>query len=185
MTATEEVELTRHGGVDVDNMLDEIAALYEVVYTEPPYNGGPLFSRERFLDRTDHQKAAPGFELITARAGGELVGFSFGFTFAAGRWWGGRTEPRPPAEVMAPPKFAVIELVVAREWRGQGISSALMRTLLAERPEPLATLLSEPDAQARRIYEHWGWRHVASVQPADDAPWMHALLLPLPSPSKR
>lgn len=175
------VVLTRHGGTDVDEMLDEIAALYEVVYSEPPYNGGPLFSRERFLDRTHSQKTAPGFELITARVGGELMGFSFGFTFDAGRWWGGRTEPPTSAEVMALPKFAVIELVVAKKWRGQGISSALMRTLLAERSEPLATLLSEPDAQARRIYEHWGWKHAANVQPADDGPWMHALVLPLNS----
>jgi GNAT superfamily N-acetyltransferase len=175
------VVLTRHGGADVDAMLAEIAVLYEVVYSEPPYNGGPLFSRDRFLDRTHRQKTAPGFELITARAGGELVGFSFGFTFDAGRWWGGRTEPPPSPEVMAPPKFAVIELVVAKQWRGQGISSSLMRELLAERSEPLATLLSEPDAHARRIYEHWGWQHAVNVQPADDGPWMHALVLPLNS----
>jgi GNAT superfamily N-acetyltransferase len=184
MSAPIGVELSHHDGADIDATLDEIADLYERVYAEPPYNGGPLFSRTRFLERTDTQKTAAGFSLVVARAAGELAGFSFGFTFGAGRWWGGKTQPAPPADVLEPAKFAVIELVVGKPWRGQRVGRALMTSLLAKRSEPYATLLSEPDAAARRIYEHWGWHHVADVQPADDAPWMHALVLPLaPEPS--
>jgi GNAT superfamily N-acetyltransferase len=179
------IDLTRHDGSDVDGWLDEIAGLYEVVYAEPPYNGGPLFSRMRFLERTNEQKTAPGFTLVTARAGDDLVGFSFGFTFGAGRWWGGTIRPQPAAEVLAPEKFAVIELVVAKPWRGRGLSSALMTMVLSDRPERYATLLSEPEAPARRIYEHWGWRHATDVRPADDAPWMNALVLPLTPPERR
>lgn len=178
------VALHRHTGADVDQLLDEIAELYEVVYAEPPYNGGSVFSRERMLERTRVQREASGFTLIAARQGDELVGFSFGFTFAEGCWWGGKTTPEPPADVLAPPKFAVIELVVAKSWRGRRLSTALMGAVLAGRVEPYATLLSEPDAPARRIYDHWGWQHVADVQPAEDAPYMHALVLPLQRPER-
>jgi GNAT superfamily N-acetyltransferase len=184
VTSLADITLAHHDGAGLDAMLGEVAELYELVYAEPPYNGGPLFSRGRFLERTNVQKAAPGFALVTARAAGMLVGFSFGFTFAAGRWWGGTTRPEPAVEVLTPPKFAVIELVVAKPWRGQGLGRTLIAALLSGRPEPYATLLSEPDAPARRIYDHWGWRHMADVQPADDAPHMHALVLPL-TPSGR
>lgn len=184
MSAPADVALTRHGGDEIDSLLDEITDLYELVYREPPYNGGPLHRRERFLDRTNAQKTAKGFEVVTAQAGEKLVGFSFGFTFGAGRWWGGRSEPSPPADVLDPPKFAVIELVVAKSRRGQGLSTMLITTLLSGRPEPLATLLSTPDAPARQIYQHWGWHHATDVQPADDAPWMHALVLPLRSTAR-
>jgi GNAT superfamily N-acetyltransferase len=173
------VELHRYDGADVDRLIGDLAPLYERVYAEPPYNGGSVFSRGRFMERTNVQKAAPGFTLVTARADRELVGFSFGFAFGEDRWWGGKTTPEPPTDVVKPAKFAVIELVVAKPWRGRGVGRALMRTLLAERPEPLATLLSEPEAPARQIYQHWGWRYVANVQPADDAPYMNALVLPL------
>ncbi|MCW6004641.1 GNAT family N-acetyltransferase [Micromonospora sp. CPCC 205371] len=179
MTLPPGVALHRHTGADIDQLLDEIAELYEVTYAEPPYNGGSVFRRERMLERTDSQKEAPGFSLVAARDGTDLIGFSFGFTFGEGRWWGGKTTPEPPSEVLAPPKFAVIELVVAKAWRGRRLGTALMDAVLAGRAEPYATLLSEPDAPARRIYEHWGWKHVADVQPAEDAPYMHALVLPL------
>ncbi|MDG4833975.1 GNAT family N-acetyltransferase [Solwaraspora sp. WMMD1047] len=179
MTSLADIDLSHHDGAGLEAMLGEVADLYEVVYAEPPYNGGPLFSRGRFLERTNVQKAAPGFALVTSRAAGRLVGFSFGFTFAAGRWWGGTTSPEPAAEVLTSPKFAVIELVVAKTWRGQGLGRTLINALMSKRFEPYATLLSEPDAPARRIYDHWGWRHVADVQPAVDAPYMHALVLPL------
>jgi GNAT superfamily N-acetyltransferase len=174
------VDLHRHTGSDVDLVLGEIAELYEVVYAEPPYNGGPLFSRMRFLDRTHTQNEAPGFTLITARHGADLIGFSFGFRFAEGRWWGGMTTPEPPPQVVGPSKFAVIELVVAKPWRGRGLGRALMSAVLEGRSEAHATLLSVPDALARQIYDRWGWQYTANVQPAEDAPVMHALVLPLP-----
>jgi len=163
-------ELRRHDGTEVDRPLDPIAELYSNVYAEPPYNGGPLFTRERFLERTNRQKDNDGFTLVTAHTGGELDGFAFGFPFPPGGWWRGDTTPQPPAEILQPPKFAVIELVVRKTQRGQGLGRALMNELLDGRPEPYATLLAEPDAPARAMYRRWGWQQIATVQPADDAP---------------
>lgn len=174
-----DIEIRRHDGNAVDRLLGEIADLYEQVYAEPPYHGGPLFSRERFLERTNRQRRADGFELVTVRAGSALVGFSFGFTFAPGRWWRGQTLPEPPPEIVNASKFAVIELVVDQGWRGGGLGRELLTRLLADRPETYAMLLAEPTAPARQIYQRWGWRHVADVRPSTDAPRMHALVLPL------
>lgn len=171
-----DIEYRRGGGDDVVRLIGPIADLYEAAYAEPPYGGGPLFSRERFLERTGRQRHNDGFEIVTAHDGDELAGFAFGFTFPPGRWWGGATTPDPPIEVVDNSTFAVIELVVGPTWRGHGVARTLMDALLNGRPEPQAMLLSEPDAPARQIYKHWGWVHVADVRPADDAPAMHALV---------
>jgi hypothetical protein len=106
----------------MDRLIGPIADLYESAYAEPPYGGGPLFSRERFLERTGRQRHNEGFEIVTAHDGDELAGFAFGFTFAPGRWWGGTTTPDPPTEAVDSATFAVIELVVGRAWRGRGIA---------------------------------------------------------------
>lgn len=147
---------------------DELAEVYLAIRAEPPYNSAPLYQRERFLERTRQQVTAPGFHLVTAHDGQHLAGFAFGLPFAEGRWWGGETTPAPE-EVVAAEKFAVIELNLLKQYRGQGIGRRLLGELLAARPEPYATLLSRPEAAAHAIYEHWGWRVVGTCRPAPDA----------------
>ena len=58
-----------------------------------------------------------------------------------------------------------LEFIVTRAERGKGIGTALMTALLADRPERYATLCANPAAPARRIYQRWGWRSVATVHP--------------------
>ncbi|OPG10593.1 GNAT family N-acetyltransferase [Microbispora sp. GKU 823] len=147
---------------------DELAEVYMAIRAEPPYNSGPLYQRDRFLDRTRKQAGSPGFTLVVAEDGGAPVGFAFGLPFPAGRWWGGETTPGP-AEVVAADKYAVIELNLVKEYRGQGIGGRLLGELLEGRPEPYATLLSRPEAAAHAIYEHWGWKVVGTCRPAPDA----------------
>ncbi|MCW2901831.1 MAG: GCN5-related N-acetyltransferase [Streptosporangiaceae bacterium] len=67
-----------------------------------------------------------------------LIGFSFGFTISAGRWWAAATPP--PAGVRAAEKLAVIELVVSRPHRGRGVGRALIDRLPAGRAETYGTL---------------------------------------------
>jgi hypothetical protein len=56
-----------------------------------------------------------------------------------------------------------------------------MLTLLADRPEPHATLLVHPDADARKIYPRWGWRQVGTNRPKPDAPVDDIMVRPLPA----
>lgn len=158
-------------------LTDVYADAYVEIYAEPPYGGHEVFSRAKFLERTRAQVDRPGFELVAALDGPALAGFSFGFTFPAGTWWGGAVD-RPPADVLDVPKFAVIELILRREHRGRGDGKQLLGTLLDGRAEPVATLLSHPQAAAHAMYERWGWRVVGTV-PLPGGPVMDAMVLPL------
>ncbi|MFD0854556.1 GNAT family N-acetyltransferase, partial [Actinomadura adrarensis] len=158
-------------------LVDELAGLYQRVYAEPPYRSAPRFSPGRFISRTREQALTSDFILVTARRGGDLVGYTFGFTMDPGAWW--VTASRPSEEVMACRKFAVIELMVDRAHRRQGIGHALLTTLLRERPEPYATLVAVLDADAYGWYLRNGWRKVGELRL--EPPFADALLLPLPA----
>ena len=167
----------RGNGEAASNILDELTELYVKVYAEPPYNSGSLYSREDFVARTTRQAANQDFAISWARSSdGELVGYSFGFLFAAGRWWAGNASP-PPSEVLESPKFAVIELIVDAMWRGRGVGKDLLGEVLKQRTEKFAILTADPDAPARRIYERWGWEQIGTAKHTDEAPTMDQLLL--------
>lgn len=78
----------------------------------------------------------------------------------------------------------MIELVVRQPFRGSGLGRTLLTTLLAERPEAYATLLSVPEAPAHEMCERWGWQKVGTVQPTPYAPVMDAMVLPLAEKSR-
>ncbi|MFC4585462.1 GNAT family N-acetyltransferase [Sphaerisporangium corydalis] len=146
---------------------DEYVDVYLDIRAEPPYNSGPLYQRDRFLDRSRKQMENEGFDLVVARSGGTLAGFAFGFRVPAGRWWGGG--PGPSEELVNVDKFAVVELNLRREYRGHGYGRRLLDELLAGRPEKWAILLSLPAAPAHAMYEHLGWSVVGTMQPFPDA----------------
>lgn len=155
----------RHDGGPAADLFDALADLYAVVYAEPPYNEGPERVRE-FRDGLPDEAARPGFTLVTADDDGLLVGFAYGWTMPAGRWWR-RAEQDPPPDVRDADKVAVMEWVVRPGRRGGGIGAELMRRLLADRPERWATLASNPDAPARDIYQRQGWRQIGTSR----LPW--------------
>ncbi|MCG5214348.1 GNAT family N-acetyltransferase [Streptosporangium sp. KLBMP 9127] len=157
---------------------DSYGDAYEEIYAEPPYNAGPLFTRGRFLERTRAQVHRPGFELVSAEDRETLAGFAFGFVMDVGRWWGGESTALP-AEVADIAKLAVIELILRKPYRGQGIGKQLLGELLTGRAEPYATLLSHPEAPAHSLYERWGWRVSGTCQPAPDAPVMDIMVIGL------
>lgn len=164
-----------HGRGAALDMLEEIADLYEAVHAEPPYGSAPKFGRDRFVRRTREQALSSGWTLITARRGGVLVGFAFGFAMLPGAWW--RNASAPPDEVRAADKFAVIELAVAEPERGRGLGRMLLDGLLADRTERYATLAVVIGADAYGMYLRWGWKKVAEFRV--EPPFSDALLLPL------
>jgi GNAT superfamily N-acetyltransferase len=159
---------------------DEYVDVYLAIRAEPPYNSAPLYTRDRFLERTRTQLKADGFELVAAEGDGKLIGFAFGFTMGHRRWWGGEAT-RPPEGVLQTAKLAVVELNLRQEHRGRGIGKRLLGELLQGRREPYATLLSRPEAPAHAMYERWGWQVVGTVRPAPDAAVSDAMVLSLRS----
>ncbi|MEV1245219.1 GNAT family N-acetyltransferase [Nonomuraea sp. NPDC050022] len=153
-------------------------SIYLAIRAEPPYNSGPNYSPERFRERTGKQVKLPGFELVAAELDGEPVGFAFGFTMAAGRWWGGEATP-PPQGALDAPKLAVVELDLLPEHRGLGVGKQLLVELLDTRDESCATLLSRPDTPAHAMYQRWGWQIVGTVRSAPDAVVTDAMVIDL------
>ena len=147
--------ITQGDGSLVPDLIDEMTQIYDEVYAEPPYNSGSLWQRDAFLDRTTRQAARSGFAIVLARSVGDgLVGYSFGLPFDEGRWWSGNAS-EPPSEILSASKFAVIELIVRKPWRGRGIGRQLHDRLLADRPEHYAILTAVTTAPARQIYQRW------------------------------
>ncbi|WP_433513779.1 GNAT family N-acetyltransferase [Nonomuraea sp. CA-143628] len=174
------IEFHRRTGVAAaDAVLSEAYAdMYETIYSEPPYSSLPPYTRALFTERTIAQVQRPGFELVSAEDGPNLAGFCFGFTMEPDRWWGSATTPAPD-EVVAVPKLAVIELILRKEYRGNGVGKRLLSELLADRAELYATLASHPDAPAHAMYERWGWHVVGSSQPRPDASTADFMLIDL------
>lgn len=164
---------------DVPALLNDLADLYAVVYAEPPYEEGPE-QVERFREHVAGDTGRDGFRLVVATDDAVVVGAAYGWTMAAGVWWS-RADTDPPAELTDAPKFAVMEWIVHPNHRRRGIGADLMRALLEQRPEPVATLASDPRSTARTIYGRTGWQQVGT----STLPWgppMDILVLPLTPP---
>ncbi|MEV0214317.1 GNAT family N-acetyltransferase [Micromonospora sp. NPDC050695] len=172
------VTFTLRAGATAAPLFPALVDLYALVYAEPPYGEGPE-QVAGFADGLPGEAARPGFTLVAADDAGTLVGAAYGWTMPAGRWWT-RADREPPAELLNVDKFAVMEWIVHSGRRGEGIGSELMRRLLDGRPEPYATLASNPLAAARRVYERAGWQQVAGSHMPDGTP-MDLLILTLPA----
>jgi GNAT superfamily N-acetyltransferase len=171
-----EIDVVRMPSDRVGVYLDKLVELYAVVYAEPPYEEGPE-QVAGFRAKLPEEAARPGFAAATAVDGVDLLGAAYGWTMPAGVWWSRADEPGP-AEVVNVDKFAVMEWIVHPRQRRRGVGAALMRSLLAGRPERWATLASDPRSTARGIYERTGWRQVGT----STLPWgppMDVLVLPL------
>jgi hypothetical protein len=84
MRDTANVTLDQHDAGEAGELADDLADLFQAVYSE---HASEPFSREQFLERLTRYRAAPGYTLITAREDGRLVGFLYGYPLAAGSRW--------------------------------------------------------------------------------------------------
>jgi GNAT superfamily N-acetyltransferase len=172
------ITFTRHSDATIPPLFPGLVDLYEAVYSEPPYRESPE-EVEGFRKRIPGESTRRGFSLIAAEDDGRLIGAAYGWTMGAGKWWS-RADQEPPIEIRDADKFAVMEWIVHPSRHREGIGSRLIHQLLTDRPEPYATLASDPRSAARGIYRKLGWRHVAQSV----LPWgseMDILVLKLPA----
>jgi len=166
--------------------LDELRALYREVYADPPYEWGDEHAA-LFAERFAVQHAQPGFALVEARQGAELVGYCFGVTLQPSTpWWQHLLTPLPEditAEHLGR-TLAVVELLVRAPWRRQHIAQTMHDMLLRDRPEQRATLTVLPAAlSAQQAYAKWGWRTVAQKRnPLPGSPVFDVLIKELKAP---
>jgi ribosomal protein S18 acetylase RimI-like enzyme len=179
MSTTTDVRIARHDADDARDLAEQLGALYAAAYVGTPQETDPFYSAERFAERLHGYAAAPGFRLITAETGGELIGYAFGYLLPAGaRWWNGLQDD-VPADMTAESgrrTFALCELHVRADQRGHGVASRLHQQLAAGDHERL-TVLVRPDNPALAVYQRWGYRQLGRLQPYPDSPVYLALLL--------
>jgi GNAT superfamily N-acetyltransferase len=175
-----ELTLTRHTRTETLALIPKLTPLYTDAYSEPPYEMSAEDIEQFQIRVTKHANQA-GFMLVAGEVGGELAGFTYGFTFPPGRWWTGvKTDPAPDY-IAAGPIFAVIELGVRKQSRGHGYSRQLVGALLTDRSEAFASLISRPGAQAHAMYQRWGWKKVGTTQTYPHWPVEDISILPLHS----
>ncbi|GCB49082.1 acetyltransferase [Streptomyces sp. NL15-2K] len=171
-----EVTYERHESPGGAHRLDAFLPAYEEVYAEPPYCEGPRDVAE-FIDHYQVQAQRPGFRLVLAREGDEVIGFTYGYYLAPDtRWWKnlqGIELPEHFTREDGHRTFVIIELAVRKAWRRRGIATALHTRLLDGLDAERVTLTMRPEpeaAPAQSAYAAWGYRNVGVSHPWDEAP---------------
>ncbi|MGI5206219.1 GNAT family N-acetyltransferase [Spirillospora sp. CA-108201] len=163
-----------------------VEGIYRDAYVDAIASGDPFDSPERFITRFDaYTSSGRGFDMVMAFEDGQPIGQTWGWPLGPDTaWWCGLLEVPEPGFALedGARTFALSEIMVGDQWKGQGIAHALHDALLGERSETRATLLVEADnVTAYRAYSSWGWERVSQLRPNwPDAPLFDVLVLPLP-----
>ena len=146
--------------------VEALAAVYTVVFREPPYSEPGASDLRR---RLPIHRERPGFRLVTASVDDEVVGFAYGYTGeASGRWierLAAELGPEAAGRLLGG-HLVLAELAVLPAARGRGAGAALLDAMLRDRTEPRVLLQThDGDSPAMRLYERAGFRRLAALPP--------------------
>ncbi|MDT3395243.1 GNAT family N-acetyltransferase [Streptomyces sp. B1866] len=178
-----DTEFQRHDGRSAANIADELIEVYARVYAMPPYAGDPFFSVASFRGRLEAAFDTYGFETVTARRKGRIVGYVHGATLPADKpWWTSLGDRRPEKlreMAEADQVFWLRELMVLPEHANQGLGRRLHDTVIAGRTESVTTLTCIVDNQpAHDAYLRWGYAIMGQIKHAPESPVYDAMVLP-------
>ena len=177
---SDDVTLHRLDSETAQPLVDDLVAVYLDVYADAD---PAFFNEDRFRRQLASHMTALRWEAVTATNDETLIGYIYGFALPAStRWWNGLLTDVSEgfATEDGDRTVAISEILVTAGWRRRGIARSLHDAFLADRPEPRATLLVEPDNHAANAaYASWGWQTVAQLRPSwDNAPLYNALIRP-------
>jgi ribosomal protein S18 acetylase RimI-like enzyme len=141
---------------------NEIVAVYRSAFTPPPYNK-PETEIAGFAGSFLSQFDRDGYRFVAAIEGdtGQLVGFAYGYSSRAGRWWyehASRILPQLTGTSWLEDSFQLVEIALHPQFQGQGIGGMLHDHLLAGIQHPRAILATlHADTAAFRLYRSRGW----------------------------
>lgn len=181
-----DLTLAHHTSTEAAQLMDELCDAYADAYGAVPGED----TREKssaFRDRATGALKARNYSLVTARVGGQLVGFAFGHSLRPERGWWDGLSPEPPAgftEETGSRTVVLAEIEVRRAWQGHGIGRVIHDAFLSERPEERATLASNPKAiDTHALYERWGWQKMGLVPGKPGAYYREYVRFVLPLPT--
>ncbi|MFH8407613.1 GNAT family N-acetyltransferase [Streptomyces sp. NPDC018019] len=178
-----DVDYQRYDGTSVKAITDELIEVYARVYDTPPYIGDPFFSAASFRERLEAAFDSEGFETVTARQDGRIVGYVHGATLPADKPWWTSLGARRPAQLRALADagqvFWLRELMVLPEVQNRGLGRKLHDTVIAGRAESTTTLTCIIDNQpAHDAYLRWGYTVMGQIKHAPESPLYDAMYLP-------
>lgn len=152
---------------------DEVATVFSAAFSAPPYLEDPS-ELSRIVVWGPEQLAQTGGRLVTARNAERLVGFALAHGLEGDSSWlgilGSLNIPDSRAlEMLTRPLDTVVvhELAVVADQRGKGIARSCLRMLLSDRIESRVVLgVYEQAADARSMYDRWGFEDIGVVQMA-------------------
>ncbi len=178
-----DAEYQRYDGRSAKGIADELVDVYARVYDVPPYVADPFFSVDSFRARLEAAFDTEGFETVTARQDGRIVGYVHGATLPADKpWWTSLGDRRPAwlrdlAEARG--VFWLRELMVLPELQNRGLGRQIHDTVIAGRAESVTTLTcivdNQPDHDA---YLRWGYTIMGRIKHAPESPVYDAMYLP-------
>lgn len=178
-----DAEYQRYDGVSVNAIADELIEVYGHVYDTPPYIGDPFFSVASFRERLEAAFSSEGFETVTARWDGRIIGYVHGATLPADKPWWTSLGDRKPVQLQtladAGQVFWLRELMVLPEYQGQGLGRKIHDTVITGRAESATALTCIIDNQpAHDAYLRWGYTVMGEIKHAPESPIYNAMYLP-------
>lgn len=178
-----EAEYQRYDGASVKAITEELVQVYARVYDTPPYIGDPFFSVASFRERLEAAFDSEGFETVTARRDGQIIGYVHGATLLADKPWWVSLGDRRPSQLQslanAGQIFWLRELMVLPEYQNQGLGRKIHDTVITGRAESATTLTCIIDNQpAHDAYIRWGYTVMGEIKHAPESPTYDAMYLP-------
>ncbi|MEU9623329.1 GNAT family N-acetyltransferase [Streptomyces sp. NPDC048155] len=177
------LNLQHYDGDAAKAIADELIDAYAEIYDVPPYAGDPFFSVDSYADRLHAAFPMQGFEIVTARLDGNLVGYVHGVTLPADKpWWASLGDGRPAeaqSAAAAGEVFWLRELMVRPAHTNHGIGRRLHDAVISGRQgQPWTTLTCVIDNEpAHGAYLRWGYQIMGRIKHAPESPVYDAMLL--------
>ena len=147
----------------IESLQTQIAAIYRDAFALPPYSKSEteIFSfANSFLNQLNRR----AYKFVGAFAENnseQLIGFSYGYSSVAGKWWREYVKPaltKPIDTEWPDDNFQLTEIAVSPKAQGQGIGGRLHDYLLSDLPYERAILATmDADTTAYRLYISRGW----------------------------
>ncbi len=149
----------------VDAWHGPVVAVYAAAFAPPPYNRTRA-QVSGFAATVVRHAPRPGWHgFASLDGGGEMTGFTYGYTSQRGQWWHDQVRRAlgPAAHHWLTDAFEYVELAVRPDHQGRGLGRGLHDALMGAHHLPRAVLTTlDAPTPGYSLYRSAGWQVIAS-----------------------